>query len=215
MAENFIINYQKITFSDLKRVVKISKKDKDEKFNYWYSHKYEISKEENLFLEKLIKSNKLFLSGYNEAKLTFKFISPILNRVDFSQGDIQDWYENFLTGEVNGIKFTGKTDFMVAKGDFVPEKPYFFLQEFKRSTPANNPEFQVLAEMLVAMELNKTNIIYGSFVIGKIWDFIILEKLENGSYEYFTSKSLNCLDIDNLRKIYTMLQAAKALFCKE
>ena len=214
-TEKKIINYQNVNFQDIKEVVNIKLKDNATKFDEWFSYKYEISPEENKFLKELIENNKLFLSNYNEAKLAFRFIAPLLSKVNFFLGDIKDWYENFLKGEVNGYEFSGKTDFMVAKGDFVPEKPFFFIQEFKQTIPANNPEFQLLAEMLVAIEINKTNIMYGGFIIGKFWDFVILKKLDDGNYEFFVSKSFNCLDNEQLKQIYINLQAAKALFCKE
>ena len=213
--ENQVLTYRNISFQDLEEIVNIEKRDNDTKFDNWLSYKYKISENEEDLLKKLIRKNKLYLSGYNEAKLTFKFISPLLNRVDFDTGEIKDWYESNLTGVVNGRKFSGKTDFMVAKGKFKPKKPFFFVQEFKRSTPNNNPEFQLLAEMIVAMEINKTNIIHGSFVIGKNWHFVVLEKLKNESLEYFVSKQFNCLDIEDLRQIYINLQAAKTLFCKD
>ena len=213
--ENKILNYQNISFQDIRQAVDIKLKDNSQKFDKWFSYKYEISESEKSFFEKLIKNNKLYLTKYNEAKLFARFIGPILYKVDFYLGEIKDWYDSYLRGKVNGFNFSGKTDFMVAKGDFYPEKPYFFIQEFKQSLPNNNPEFQLLAEMLVAMEINKTNILHGGFIIGQNWNFVVLEKLKNGSYEYFVSKSFNCLDIDNLRQIYINLQAAKALFCKD
>ncbi len=115
-----IINYQNINYRDIAKVVNIKIKDNDSKFDNWLSYKYEISKEENSFLENLIKQNKLYLSIYNEAKLLVRFISPLLTRVDFYKGEIKDWYNDLLSGEVNGYKFSGRTDFMVAKGEAYP-----------------------------------------------------------------------------------------------
>ena len=212
---NKIINYQNTTYQDIKDVINIQKKLNHSKFNNWFNFKYKISDTENTLLQELIIENELYLSKYNEAKLFAKFISPILHKVNFQVGEIKDWYESFLQGEVNGFKFNGKTDFMVAKGDVSPDKPYFFIQEYKQTLPNNDPEYQLLAEMLVAMEINKTNILHGGFIIGKFWDFVILEKLKNGNYEYFVSKSFNSLDIKELQQIYINLQAAKVLFCKE
>ena len=213
--KNKVYNYQGISLKDLREIVDIKPKLNASKFDDWFSYKYKISEDEQKFLEELIKCNILYLPKYNETKLLVKFIAPLLNRVNFIKDDIRDWYENFLSGEVNGHKFNGKTDFMVAKGIFEPEKPYFFIQEFKQSLPTSNPEFQLLAEMLVAIEINKKNIIHGCFIIGKNWDFVVLEKLENGDYEYFVSKSFNCLETDDLQQIYINLQAAKDMFCKE
>ena len=209
------INFQKVSFLDLKSVVPIKKKSNDAKFDNWFNFKYKLSDSEKELFNELITENKLYLSGYNEAKLFACFIAPLLYKVKFHFNDIKDWYESYLTGTVNGCEFNGKTDFMVAKGDFVPEKPYFFIQEYKRSFPTNNPEFQLLAEMLVAIEINKTNILHGGFVVGKLWHFLILEKLKNNSYEYFVSDSFDCLKIDQLQQIYINLQAAKTLFCKD
>ena len=118
-----------------------------------------------------------------------------------------------MSAEVNGTLLSGKTDFMLARGFKTPEKPFFFIQEFKKDKQLKDPEDQILAEMLAAIKINETNIMHGAYVTGNEWDFIILEKLETGNYEYFVSKSLNCLDIDHLKQIYINLQAVKKLFC--
>ncbi len=214
-TEKQTINYQGITIRQIKSVVNISPKYDETKFDKWFLYKYKITEDEEVFLKNLIEKNKKNLSIYNETKLFARFISQILIKVDFETGKIKDWYENFLSGEVNGYKFNGKADFMVAKGDFYPEKPYFFIQEFKQSIPNNNPLFQLLAEMIVALEKNKTNLMHGGFIYGEHWKFAILEKLKNGNFEYFVSNDFNCLNINSLKQIYINLQAAKALFCKD
>ena len=215
MKKKKVLNYQDITFQQIKKVVKIKKKDNNSKFTNWFAFTYKVSESERQLFEKLITKNKLFLQSYNETKLLVSFIGPILYQIDFNFDDIKDWYDSWLSGEVNGIRFNGRPDFMVAKGDVVPEKTYFFISEFKRSIPNNNPEYQLLAEMLVAMEINSAKIFHGCFIIGQNWFFVILEKLEDGSYEYFVSELFDCLKIENLQQIYINLQAAKALFCKD
>ena len=42
--------------------------------------------------------------------------------------------------------------------------------------PDRNPEVQLLAELLIAVEKNKTNIMRGGYIIGRNWFFVILEK---------------------------------------
>ncbi len=207
------INYSGINLKKIESIVNIEKKDNDSKFEKWFSFHYETSKYEEELLEKLIKKNKLFLPSYNEEKLLISFIAPILFSVDFNFEDIKDWYSSWLQGELNGFKFSGKPDFMVAKGKKTPEKPYFFIQEFKRTQNTSDPEDQLLAEMLVAMEINKTNIFHGAFIIGQNWFFVVVEKLKSGNYEYFVSRQFDSLNIENLRQIYINLQAAKKLFC--
>ena len=209
------LTFRNITYPDLENIVTISKLDNDKKFENWFSYKYKISEDESAFLNKLIRKNKLYFSGYNEYHLRAKFISPILNKVDFVFDDIKDWYEYSLSATINGFLLKGRSDFMIAKGNFIPKKPYFFLQEFKPTHSTSNPEFQLLAEMLVAMTINKNNVLHGGYIIGRNWLFLRLEKLKNETYEYFVSKQFDCLDIDHLRQIYTNLQAVKELFCKD
>ncbi len=207
------INYSGINLKKIESIVNITKKINHTKFEKWFSFEYKISVNENEFLEKLIRKNELYLPSYNEEKLFASFISRILNEVDFSFSDVKDWYSSWLQGELNGFKFSGKPDFMVAKGKKTPEKPYFFIQEFKRTQNTSDPEDQLLAEMLVAMEINKTNIFHGAFIIGQNWFFVVVEKLKSGNYEYFVSRQFDSLNIENLRQIYINLQAAKKLFC--
>ncbi|MCB1189797.1 MAG: hypothetical protein H7A23_00860 [Leptospiraceae bacterium] len=47
---------------------------------------------------------------------------------------IQDWYEASIQGTVNGVEIKGYADFMVATGIKEPQKPYFFIQEYKPSS---------------------------------------------------------------------------------
>ncbi len=68
--------------------------------------------------------------------------------------------------------------------------------------------------MLTALTLNKKNKIVGGYVIGRYWNFLILEKLENGDYEYFVSKGLDGLYFDDMKKIYIILKAVKHKYCK-
>ncbi len=207
------VTFRNATFTELEEIVAIEKKYDKNKFDNWSAFKYDLSEIEEVYLQTLIEKNRLFLHSYNEEQLKMKFISSLLNKVDYFFDDIKDWYEYSLSAEVNGVLFKGKTDFMLAKGTVEPKKPYFFLQEFKRSHSDKNPEFQILAEMLVAIELNKSKQSQGVFVVGANWYFIILEKLEAGNYEYFVSKGYECLDINDLKQIYKNLQAVKVLFC--
>ena len=208
------LTFRNATFRDLKKIVAIKKLKRGQKFDKWFAFDYKISQDEDKYLQKLIDKNELILSAYNEEQLKAKFIIPLLHRVDYFFDDIKDWYEYSLSAQVNGTLLKGVTDFVLAKGDFEPEIPYFFLQEFKRSHSDKNPEFQILAEMLAAIELNKANQSQGIFVEGADWYFIILEKLEAGNYEYFVSKGFDCLDMEDLKQIYTNLQAVKKMFCK-
>jgi hypothetical protein len=72
-----------------------------------------------------------------------------------------------------------------------------------------------LAELLVATEKNKTNIMRGCYIIGRSWFFVILEKIIENQFEYVVSKSFDSLDLEDLKQIYVVLQAVKHKYCRD
>jgi len=203
------INYSSATFNDLEKVFDIERKKGKEFFSEWFFEKYAICEDEMIFLKKLIDKHSDKINNYTELELISKFIAPILNMIDFElKGKaIRDFYEASLKVENHQVSFNGRCDFVVASGYDLPVKPYFFIQEFKQAS-GNLPENQLLAEMLSAIILNGSDTIKGAYIMGTIWNFTILEK-KNDRYIYYTSKSLDSLDIDDLKQIYTNLQIVK------
>lgn len=210
------LSFSRIKFDELNQVVPLVGIPDiyDTKFQEWFSYPYVLNETELPFLEKLLSRHKLYVSTYSEEELKAKIIIPILNSVDFRFGTINDWYERPLKAIINGVEVGGYVDFMVATGIKEPQRPYFFIQEFKKSKAEIDPEDQLLAELLVAIELNQTTIMRGAYIIGKAWNFVILEKQLNGQYEYYVSKIFDSTWLDDLKQIYISLQAVKHLYCK-
>jgi hypothetical protein len=92
---------------------------------------------------------------------------------------------------------------------FIQKNLIFFIQEFKKSKTAKNPEPQLLAELIAAIELNDFTTIKGAFIIGAIWNFVILEKLEINKYQYFVSRNYDSTDLEKLKGIYKNLLFVK------
>jgi hypothetical protein len=208
-------NFSNVKFSDLEEIVSIKVVDNDAKFDEWFETPYQVKEEEIIFFKNLIQKHKNRIAFYMEENLKAKYIIPILNLVDFIVEPVSDWYDTVLSGTVNGVELKGFTDFMVASGTENPKKPYFFIQEFKPSIPDKDPRVQLLAELLVATEKNKTTIMRGGYIIGQFWKFVILEKIGENQYEYFVSKAFDSLDLDDLQQIYVILQAVKHKYCKD
>lgn len=208
-------NFSTIKFSDLEEIVDIRVVDNDSKFDDWFETPYQINDEDVLFFKNLIKIHKTRMSAYMEEDLKMKFLSPILNKVAFMTETHSDWYDASLSGVVNGIEIKGFVDIMIASGTKNPRKPYFFIQEFKPSIPDKDPEVQLLAELLVTIEKNKTNIIRGGYIIGQIWKFVILEKIAETKFQYVVSKAFDSLDLEDLKQIFIILQAVKHKYCKD
>jgi len=168
---------------------------------------------ENRFLS-LIKEHEFELDRYLEEELKMLFIAPIINSISFACNGVKPWLERALSFEFENISLSGKTDFMLAVGQIEPEKPFFFIQEYKKSIPNGDPKWQVVSEMIVAIEASNGSEMIGSYIFGQYWHFVMLKKDFN-KYTLSISQSYDSLKIDDLILIYKNLQAVKRLYCKE
>ncbi len=198
-------SFSKIKFSDLKKFVKIEQNFIDETiFNEWFSYEKNISTDEVVFLKQLIEKNRKFINLYHEEDLKINFIAPLISKIDYfliSQ-NIRNYYNEKLTYKTEKFILNGETDFVISKGLVGSERPYFFIQEFKKGFENSNPEPQLLAELISAVELNNELSMKGAYIIGERWNFVILEKLGKDKYRYFVSKTFNSVNIEDLKDIY-------------
>ncbi len=218
--QNKIPSYQfsSITSKDLRDLFDIEENLTDnEKFNEWFNFEYNITDYENQELNKLLDKNKHLIQSYSEEDLKLNFIGPIINLVNFLMIDrkIRSFYEESLVYKTDKFIFSGTTDFLISKGLKFSEKPYFFIQEFKKGEELKYPEPQLLSELIAATELNNYTEIKGAYILGEIWRFVILEKLGDNKYQYFVSESLNSSKIDELKIIFNNLQFIKDFVIKE
>jgi hypothetical protein len=208
-------NFSTIKYSTLEEIVTIRQQRSHSKFDEWFGYDYDVSEVESNFFENLIDRHITLLNFYTEEDLKMKFLSPIFYQVNFTTDRFHEWYDGSLSGMLNGVEIKGFADFMVATGTDEAKKPYFFIQEFKPSAPDRNPEVQLLAELLISIEKNKTNIMRGGYIIGQYWKFVILEKIGENQFQYFVSKSFDSLDLPDLKQIYVILQAVKHKYCQD
>ena len=208
-------SFSNIRFIDLKTLVNIRQVADETVFQGWFQFGYTYHQDEKQFLQELIDTNRLYVLSYSEEELKIKFIGPLLNKVHYQFDDVQDWYQRPLKAKINQAVLHGYVDFMVAKGVKEPERPYFFIQEFKKTKIDIDPEDQLLAEMLVAMTLNPCDRMHGAYIIGQEWRFVILRRTALNTYEYYVSLIFDCLHFESLCEIYKNLQAVKSLFCHE
>ena len=144
------------------------------------------------------------IAGWNEEELKMIFISQILPIGHLvPNGRYSTFYEKTISGIVENIPLSTKTDFMVATGILnKPINPYFHFQEYKPSKPTGDSMAQLLEAMLIAQELNKNGKpLYGIEIVGKQWSFVTL--LDR---TYCISKSYDSTDKDDLLKIIAILR---------
>ena len=202
-----IYQYSKIRDKDLDKLVEIKKKIRGNTFDIWFQQNIEISDELNSFFNLLITENTDLIDEYNEEDLKVNVIIPILNKIKFKsfEKEFRDFYELPIRYEADNFIFNGTTDFVVSKGLLKSEKPYFFIQEFKKSEDYGNPRPQLLAELISGVELNKWSEIKGAYIVGSIWYFVILKKIDINKYEYFVSNGFSSMKMDDLQQIFKNL----------
>lgn len=106
------------------------------------------------------------------------------------------------------MELSGEPDGIIATGFREPEIPMFVFTEYKRQLdPEGDPAGQTLAAMLVAQRLNpKSHPIYGGYVIGRDWFFMVLH--EN---HYAISTGHNALQAPELEEILHALKTLKLM----
>ena len=166
-----------------------------------------ISEEnQSQFLSQLIKESELEINYWNEQELVMKHIAPILNFAHIKGENYNTFAERNLSAKVDDYLLSGTVDFMVAGGVYNPNSPYFFIQEYKRFKQGSesDPQAQLLGEMLVAQKLNEDELVYGAYIVGRFWYFVVLQ-----NREYSVSKPLDSVDLEDLGVIMAKLNWIK------
>jgi hypothetical protein len=149
--------------------------------------------------------------GWNEYELENKFISPVIMAVKFDDKIIGYFLERPLKGIVGDYELSGIVDGMIATGVRDPNKPFFCMHEYKRSVDNDGqPDAQALAAMLVVQaEDNGRKPVYGLYIVGLNWNFMVLH-----GNEYCISQSYNA-EKEELFDIFRMLKALKHIIKTE
>jgi hypothetical protein len=170
----------------------------------------ELTDFDHLLLNKLQKPLQRGGRGWNEVELENKFISPVFMAADFDDKMIGYFLERKLEGQVGNYFLSGIVDGMIAKGVREPDKPFFCMHEYKRSVDNDGqPDAQVLAAMLVVQADGGTKPVYGLYIVGLIWNFIVLH-----DKKYCISQNYDASAIE-IFKLFKMLKALKHIIKTE
>ena len=167
----------------------------------------EFSEFEKQYIKNLQAHFVLGGDDWNEVELENKFISPLIMFSSKPSELFSYFLERDLTMDIEDYHLSGRVDGMIASGFRSPKKPYFCLNEwsatrYKKGTdPNGDPRGQALISMLVAQKLNDHKFpIYGCYVIGRNWYFMILQ-----GKEYAISNDFSCVD-DEVYDIFKILK---------
>lgn len=153
--------------------------------------------------------NLLFeeVQNWNEDELKLFFIGPVLGLIHFKTEHFKPFTQRTLSVTHGNITASGKVDFMLAKGKMVPKIPYFCLHEYKQENRReNDPLGQLLIGMVAAKAKNADEMpIYGCYVSGRNWFFILLEGNKYCLSDAYVATS------EDIYKIFAILKKCKSL----
>ena len=173
----------------------------------WVNSHTEVGELATRNLLRLLRQTSDKFWDFNEWELALKVIAKIIQEVNFDGNTIRSFSLRDMRATIDNEELNGKPDWVVATGSQDPEKPYFFLQEHKKSFDnEGDPIGQCLVAMLVAQTLNQepNEILYGSFVVGADWYFMILK-----GKEYSISLPYSITREDDILQIYQILKILK------
>ncbi|MEY4928078.1 MAG: hypothetical protein RI894_2514 [Bacteroidota bacterium] len=172
------------------------------------SQSVEIKTEDWAVAQKLRTKLALEVDGHNEEELKMLFITPLLSIIDLGRTSV---YKLFAQRKISAIIqkndgtsdiLNGRVEAMVALGIQKPRHPYFFIHEYKPHNKSTaDPLGQLVAAMIVAQITNSDEKpIYGLYVMGKYWNFVVLN-----AKEYAESRSYDATKIEDLKLILQAL----------
>lgn len=174
----------------------------------WLHVEGEIPPEFQKELESLRKLLSVRALSWNETELLVGFIAPFLHTISFRNlaKELEEFSQRRLELTTDEYGANGVVDWMLARGAFEPQKPYFFLHEYKRFKQRDSdPRGQLLIAMLAAQRTNNDgNPVYGAWIAGVDWRFVLLE-----SDQYSESKAYDATDREELAKIWLILNKTK------
>ncbi len=160
---------------------------------------------------RLFDESKDDIHYWNEEELKIQLIGMLFVIANIQvRNTIKVFYERSVAAVVDGHEVNVTADCIVATPtQFAkPKKPYFFLQEYKKSRgDSKDPECQMLLAMLIAQELNQDNKpLFGSYVVGNRWTFTTLI-----GRHYCASQEYNAANKNDLLQIIFIIKKLKIL----
>jgi hypothetical protein len=200
------VNFREWTLDQIDEAFGTTQVDTLPRLDEWMDFQYALNDYETTYLSHLRATYNIGGDDWNEVELENKIISPMFVFADFDNRKYAYFLERELVAKIGEYEVSGKVDGMIASGFRNPKQPFFCLNEYKRATdPNGDPKGQVLIAMLAAQSHNTHfNYVYGCFIVGKLWHFLVLE-----GKEYAIGTALTC-DGDEIFDIFRKLKGLKS-----
>ena len=174
----------------------------------WLNQSAPITDFERQLIDYYQDTMRFNLQSWNEQELALNFIGPFLGILKFKSKKYNLFSERLLEETLTDVKgeaifLSGKPDGIIASGFRDPETPFFSFHEHKpEAESSGDPAAQVLAAMLVGQAKNndKRKPMYGCYIIGQNWYFLILQEQEYAISTPLAATGNEVLDIFRIMK---------------
>jgi hypothetical protein len=208
--------FRQCTLTSLDNLFGLQKTFSSQSLDQWLHAEIALSEKERSILESFQELLILNRDAWNEQELSLHFIGPVLALVRFTEPYRFNLFAErkisaILPGIEGDIELSGEPDGIIATGYREPKIPLFAFTEYKRQLdPDGDPAGQTLAAMLAGQALNgNLHPVYGAYVIGSDWNFMVLE-----AKHYTISRDYSALSdevFDLLRILKVLKQIVMAL----
>ena len=196
-------SFKDCTLEYLEDTFGLMQKFKSSILDNWMNTPIQLNAHEKLEVQMFQEILQLNVLHWNEQELSLHFIGPMFSIAKLSSQQYNLFAQRLIGTTVQDIELSGRPDGILASGFRSPKKPFFAFQEYKKE---GDPAGQTLAAMLVGRELNKgKHPIYGAYVIGRDWYFMVLE-----GKNYVISQDFSAVT-DDVFQILRMLKALKQI----
>lgn len=204
-------SFESWTTEELEDAFGLKRNDKLPTLHIWLQETCEIPLAHRQQMAEMQAQLIPYMEMFNEADIKNYFIIRLIQLVSFWHETYRAFYEYSLSAtkkDINGqdVLLKGRAEMLVAKGKQAAKTPFFFFHEYKAQIPKskNDPRGQVLSSMLAAQVYNENDTpIYGCYVIGESWKFVVLE-----GNEFAVSETFNAMNED-IYRIYEIMFACK------
>lgn len=175
----------------------------------WLCPTTNVSEGEKAFLSILRENCLERIDDFNARELILKVVGPTMSAVNFDTEKFTAFGERELSATLEGETLNFSPDILVASGTQEPETPYFCFFVHTIFDTSGDPAGNCLAAMLAAAQQNPTNTpIYGAYVLGRNWYFMILQ------VDKFCISNVYSFTQDDIFDIFNILKHLKSILSK-
>ncbi len=206
-------SFENWSFEDVEDVFSIERKHDIPLMQEWLAAHHKPDAVRTVILEELRLYLREYADSWQEDELKMCFISPLIAMVHYMSPKYKVFTQRNLYAAFPDLNWevNGRIEWLISKGKVTPKQPFFCLHEYKQENRRDNdPLGQLLAAMVAARTFNKNNIpIYGCYVVGRFWFFVILDKSE-----YSVSLAYDATKREGLEEIFSILTELKTIIEK-